>query len=117
MTKPIPSASRRPPAAGGSADRALGYALTLPAGWTDSAVPAGATRPFGGAGRGCAIGIAGILGDTRGDRLVGVRAPDRRAARRQGRARPARAVQGANVPGARGGGVGRAASRPARRCS
>ena len=89
-----------PPGGGRVADRALGYALTLPAGWTDSAVPAGATRPFGGGGRGCAIGIAGILGDTRGDRLVAFarRTAERRAAK--GAIVRARAVQGANVPGA-----------------
>lgn len=81
-------------------DRALGYALTLPRGWTDSQVPPGATRPFGGGGRGCALGLAGILGDTRGDRLV---AFARRTATR--RAPPgtmvrARAVRAANVQGA-----------------
>ena len=81
-------------------DRALGYGLTLPRGWTDSLVPAGATRPFGGAGRGCALGLAGILGDTRGDRLVAYarRTAVRRAPR--GAVVRARAVRAANVPGA-----------------
>ena len=80
-------------------------------------MPAGATRPFGGAGRGCAIGIAGILGETAATAWSAFarRTAERRAAK--GALVRARAVQGANVPGARGGGVGRAASRPARRCS
>ena len=89
-----------PPGGAQVTDRALGYSLTLPRGWTDSLVPAGAARPFGGAGRGCAIGIAGILGDTRGDRLV---AFARRTARRRtatGATVRARPVSGANVPGA-----------------
>lgn len=93
-TQPAPAPGKR------VADRALGYSLALPAGWTDSEVPAGATRPFGGAGRGCAIGVAGILGDVRGDRLVAFarRTAQRRAPK--GAIVKARAVKGANVPGA-----------------
>ena len=85
-------------------DRALGYALTLPRGWTDSQVPPGATRPVRRRAVAAApSGIAGILGDTRGDRLVAFarRTATRRAAR--GAMVRARAVRAANVPGAAGG--------------
>lgn len=109
-TAPAPAPSPR------VADRALGYSLTLTRGWTDSEVPVGATRPFSGGGRGCAMGAAGILDDVRGDRLVAFarRTAQRRAAK--GALVKARAVRSANVPG---GVVALSAtsSRRGRRCS
>lgn len=82
-------------------DQAIGYSLLVPRGWTfpGQRTP-GEPVPLGGDGMGCAIGQAGLLGDTRGRKLLGFARDTARRRAAKGTKVTVEAIRGQNVSGA-----------------